>query len=106
MSQDLKKLAIRFVGPTTSSALIQAEGLVNNHYPSCLCAKCYEISEVTENPPDRCNRSGGFRASGVTAKRMMLIRQRTRRASQVESNAELRCTSLDLSTSDGNIPRR
>jgi hypothetical protein len=88
MSQDLKKLAIRFVGPTTSSALIQAEGL------------------VTENPPDRCNRSGGFRASGVTAKRMMLIRQRTRRASQVESNAELRCTSLDLSTSDGNIPRR
>ena len=35
MSKELKTLGFRFVGPTTSYALMQAAGLVNDHHPDC-----------------------------------------------------------------------
>ncbi|MFE2924463.1 DNA-3-methyladenine glycosylase I [Streptomyces goshikiensis] len=36
LSKDLKKAGIRFVGPTTAYALMQACGLVNDHLAACV----------------------------------------------------------------------
>ena len=35
LSKDLKKRGFSFVGPTTSSAFMQAMGIVNDHLPDC-----------------------------------------------------------------------
>ncbi|GHD57741.1 MULTISPECIES: DNA-3-methyladenine glycosylase I [Streptomyces] len=44
LSKDLKKAGIRFVGPTTAYALMQACGLVNDHLAAC-------VSRETAAPP-------------------------------------------------------
>ncbi|MFE9841300.1 DNA-3-methyladenine glycosylase I [Streptomyces goshikiensis] len=44
LSKDLKKAGIRFVGPTTAYALMQACGLVNDHLAAC-------VSRETAEPP-------------------------------------------------------
>ncbi|MFD3554907.1 DNA-3-methyladenine glycosylase I [Streptomyces goshikiensis] len=44
LSKDLKKAGIRFVGPTTAYALMQACGLVNDHLAAC-------VSRETVAPP-------------------------------------------------------
>ncbi len=36
LSQDLKKLGWKFIGPTTVYAFMQAMGLVNDHVPECV----------------------------------------------------------------------
>lgn len=36
LSKELKKRGIRFVGPTTAYALMQACGLVNDHLEDCV----------------------------------------------------------------------
>ncbi|WP_143673154.1 DNA-3-methyladenine glycosylase I, partial [Streptomyces griseiscabiei] len=36
LSKSLKKRGIRFVGPTTAYALMQACGLVNDHLEACV----------------------------------------------------------------------
>lgn len=41
MSSQLQKLGFRFVGPTTSYALMQAAGLVNDHH-----VECFRFEEV------------------------------------------------------------
>ncbi len=38
MSQQLKKLGLRFVGPVTCYSLMQAVGMVNDHQPPCWLA--------------------------------------------------------------------
>jgi DNA-3-methyladenine glycosylase I len=37
LSKDLKRRGLRFVGPTTMYALMQATGLVNDHLADCWC---------------------------------------------------------------------
>jgi DNA-3-methyladenine glycosylase I len=38
MSKELKRRGLRFVGPTTGYALMQAVGMVNDHQPDCWLA--------------------------------------------------------------------
>ena len=38
MARDLKRAGIRFVGPTTAYALMQAIGLVDDHLQGCFVA--------------------------------------------------------------------
>ena len=38
MAKELKRRGLRFVGPTTAYALMQATGMVNDHEPSCWLA--------------------------------------------------------------------
>jgi DNA-3-methyladenine glycosylase I len=37
MAKELKRHGLRFVGPTTAYALMQATGLVNDHFARCWC---------------------------------------------------------------------
>ena len=37
LAKDLKRHGIKFVGPTTAYALMQATGLVNDHVADCWC---------------------------------------------------------------------
>ena len=39
MAKELKRRGLRFVGPTTGYALMQAVGMVNDHQPDCFLAR-------------------------------------------------------------------
>lgn len=55
LSRDLKKRGLRFVGPTTAYAFMQAMGLVNDHIDGCPARTTVETAQRTsrETPPAR-----------------------------------------------------
>ncbi len=51
LSQDLKKLGWKFVGPTTAYAFIQAMGLINDHVTDCVIRDKVEHARKIFNRP-------------------------------------------------------
>lgn len=50
MAKELKRLGLRFVGPTTCYALMQAAGLVDDHVATCWRALSAEVAAATRRP--------------------------------------------------------
>ncbi len=53
LSNALRKLGWRFVGPTTCYALMQASGIVNDHIEGCWRRTAIEAARADLNRPDR-----------------------------------------------------
>ena len=51
MSKALKKLGWRFVGPTTCYSLMQADGIVNDHFVSCFRHNQIETARTATKKP-------------------------------------------------------
>jgi len=58
LARELKARGLRFVGPTTAYALMQAIGLVNDHLATCPCREAVEAARRAGVPPG----AGGDRA--------------------------------------------
>ncbi|MCM2576201.1 DNA-3-methyladenine glycosylase I [Streptomyces sp. MTZ3.1] len=56
LAKDLKKRGLRFVGPTTAYALMQACGLVDDHLADCVRRGCPAGSPPGESPSARGGR--------------------------------------------------
>ncbi len=51
LAKDLKRRGFSFVGPTTAYALMQAMGLVNDHWEGCVCRDAVEAERAVFNRP-------------------------------------------------------